>query len=328
YLFFSQVACWNTARGCGFIDPVESLLDHYKECDFSIVPCCLCRAPVLQSDILEHFENGCNSHQALCEPTDDNFTQDLKDVNRTCVEMKKVMGKISEDLMSLQTTLNRCGEDLRAESAECKDQWEAEASRLAEQLKTGFSKDLKLLQAAIVDYKEHVSKELCLQGEKMTVVSEAVTQSVQSQCRPKRVHWYIENGPFSETGLENRFKSVSSPTRDMYDYSVSQCVELEQTDDKVRFGSYLCIYPGDRDLQLEWPFRKVYTLGVVHPKDQSNVICYKADPDEAEDQTCFQRPKGKKNLGFGKKCLSTTEELKKNGFVHNDSLHMFLEIEA
>ncbi|KAG0429718.1 hypothetical protein HPB47_023358 [Ixodes persulcatus] len=118
YLAFvceQKVACWNAPRGCGFIGPVACLLDHYKECDFGVMPCCLCHSAVLQSNISEHFKNGCSIPQAPRDPTDNPATQVLKDVNRTCLEMKKVMGKISDDLMSLQTSLNQCSEGVRVE---------------------------------------------------------------------------------------------------------------------------------------------------------------------------------------------------------------------
>ncbi|CAN7944997.1 unnamed protein product, partial [Ixodes pacificus] len=165
YIWNRKVACWNAPKGCSFIGTAISLLDHYKECGFSIVPCCLCRSSVLQCDILEHFKAGCSIHEAKCAPPGNLATEDLKDVGRACLEMNRAMEKISEDLMSLQTSLNRCS--IRAEGARCKGQSEAEASKLAEQLNslntvytTGFAEELRVLQAAMADYKDHVSKEL------------------------------------------------------------------------------------------------------------------------------------------------------------------------
>ncbi|KAM7285877.1 uncharacterized protein ISCGN_032762 [Ixodes scapularis] len=162
YLLNRTVACWNAPKGCSFIGTAASLLAHYKECGFSVVPCCLCRSSVLQCDIMEHFKSGCTTNEVKCEPPDYLATEDLKDVGSACLEMKRATGKISEDLMSLQTSLNRCSEHVRAEGARCKGQLEAEASKLAEQLyslnmvcTTGFAKELQFLQAAMTDYKDH-----------------------------------------------------------------------------------------------------------------------------------------------------------------------------
>ncbi|KAG0426761.1 hypothetical protein HPB47_026158, partial [Ixodes persulcatus] len=206
------------------------LLDHYKECDFSIVPCCLCHSTVLWRDVFEHFKNGCSIPQVTREPTENPATQVLKDFNRTCFEVKKAMGKISDDLMSLQTSLNQCSEGVRVEAARCKGQLEANTSGLAEQLDvintictTGFAEELQVLQTAMADYKEHASWDLCSQGDRLSVVC----KSLQSHCRPKAVHWYNEQwADLKKKALEDWFKTQDSPKRAMYGYSVSQSLWL------------------------------------------------------------------------------------------------------
>ncbi|KAG0442361.1 hypothetical protein HPB47_015730 [Ixodes persulcatus] len=305
YLLNRTVACWNAPKGCSFIGTAVSLLDHYKECGFSVVPCCLCRSSVLQCDILEHFKTGCSIHEAKCAPTDNLVSNDLKDVSSACLEMKRAIGKISEDLMSLQTSLNQSSEDIKAEGARCKGQSEAEASKLAEQLNslntvctTGFAEELRVFQATMTDYKEHVSKELRLLG-----------------CsKPRRVHWYIEGwADLKKKALEGGLQSLNSPTRAIYGYSVSQVFQLDLKDGNDRFGCFMRIHPGKQDLQLEWPFRKVYTVGVIHPKDQSNVISHMVNPGNCEDEhqqkQCFLRPKEKANVGYGTQSLATAEKV-------------------
>lgn len=232
------------------------------------------------------------------------------------------MGNISENLMSLQTSLNQCSEDVGAEGTKCKGQWGAEASRLAEQLKdlslvctTGFAKELEVLQAAVSDYEEHVSKELQSQKAKLSVV-----------LRPKTVHWYIENwAELKKQAVQEGYKDFQSPVRTVHGYNVSQCIVLQREDNQVRFGCFMCLKPGEHDLQLEWPFRNVYTIGIVHPNDQSNVISFKVNAGWYEDEPCFHQPK--ENRGFGRRRLSTAEKLEEDGFVQNDKLHLFLEIE-
>ncbi|KAG0435339.1 hypothetical protein HPB47_018552 [Ixodes persulcatus] len=280
-------------------------------------------------DILEHFQSGCSIHEAKCEPSNSLATEDLQGISRACLEMKRAMGRISEDLMSLQTNLNRCSEDVKVEEAKCRLQWKAEASmlhdeikRLAEQLKdlstictTHAPEAMQVaLQAATADYKEHVSKEL----------------RFFSLSKPTRVHWYIEGwADLEKQARESGFKSLDGPKNNMYGYSVCQLVHLTQTDDEVSLGSFMAIHPGDHDFQLEWPFRKVYTLGIIHPKDQSIVISNKENPVNCRDasQHCFLRPKGKRNTGYGKQNLTTARQLETDGFIQSDTFHMFLEID-
>ncbi|XP_040072394.1 uncharacterized protein LOC115332514 [Ixodes scapularis] len=320
YLLNRTVACWNAPKGCNFIGTAASLLDHYKECGFSVVPCCLCRSSVFQCDILEHFKSGCSIRGAKCVPPDNLATGDLKDVGSACLEMKRATGKISEDLMSLQTSLNRCSEDVRAEGARCKGQLEAEASKLAEQLNslntvctTGFAKELQVLQAAMADYKDHVSKQLRL----------------RSSCKPVRVHWFIEGwADLKKKALEVGLHSLNSPTMTIYGYSVSQVFKLCLKEGNDRIGCFMRIHPGKQDLELEWPFRKVYRVGVIHPKDQSNVISCTVNPGNGEDehQQCYLRPKENPNVACGAD-LTTAEKLETGGFVQSNTLHVFLEVE-
>ncbi|KAG0443900.1 hypothetical protein HPB47_014405 [Ixodes persulcatus] len=277
------VACWNAPKGCCFIGPVACLLDHYRECGFSVVPCCLCHSTVLQSDILEHYKNGCSIPQATCLPTDNPATQELRNVSKVCLEMNRAIGKISEDIMSLQSSLNRCSEDVRAEGTRCKGQLEAEASRLTEQL-NGFStvcateitEGLQVINEAMADYKKHASEELCVQRDKLTDVLDVVHKSLPSPSKHDRIHWYIEHwADLKNEALRSGSKSLYSPKRNMYGYSVSQSVQLTCMGREVGLGCFMHLLPGEHDSQLEWPFSKVYTVGVIHPKGQSNVISYK-----------------------------------------------------
>uniref|UniRef100_V5GXQ1 Putative activation of mapk involved in innate immune response n=1 Tax=Ixodes ricinus TaxID=34613 RepID=V5GXQ1_IXORI len=322
YIVNRTVACWNAPKGCSFIGPVACLLDHYKECDFNVVPCCLCHSSVLQSNILEHLKSDCSICQATGEPINTPATQDLEDVSRACLEMKTAIGKISEDLLSLQTSLNQCSEDVRVEGARCKAQLEADTSRLTEQLKNHSTVCIArvteamqvVVQAATADYKDHVTKELRL----------------LSHSKPKRVHWYIEGwADLKKKALERGLKSLNSPKRNMYGYSVSQDFELDLKEGKDNIGCFMQIHPGKQDLQLEWPFRKVYTVGVIHPKDQSNVISQMVNPGNCKDgfQQCFLRPKEKANFACGTRTLTTAEKLETGGFIQSNTLHLFLEIE-
>ncbi|XP_040072402.1 uncharacterized protein LOC120844606 [Ixodes scapularis] len=312
-----KVACWNAPKGCSFIGTAASLLDHYKECGFSIVPCCLCRSLVLQCDILEHFKSGCSIREAMCEPPDNLATEDLKDVGSACLEMKRATGKISEDLMLLQTSLNRCSNDVRAEGARCKGQLEAEAQQLNSLnvvCTTGFAKELQVLQPAMTDYKYDVSKELRL----------------LSCCKPVRVHWYIAGwADLKKKALEVALRSLNSLTTwAIYGYSVSLVFKLYIKESNGWIVCFMRIHLGEQDLQLEWPFRKVYRAGVIHPKDQSNEISRMVNPGNGEDecQQCFLRPKEKPNVACGAD-LATAEKLETGGFIQNNTLHMFLEVE-
>ncbi|CAN8011577.1 unnamed protein product [Ixodes pacificus] len=244
--------------------------------------------------------------------------------------MKIAMGKISENLLSLQTSLNQCSGGVRVEAARCKGLLEAKTSGLAEQLNvlstictTGFAKVLQVLRTAMADYKEHAGRELCSQGNRLS----AVCQSLQSHCGPKAAHCYIEQwADLKKEALESWFKTLDSPKRAMYGYSVSQSVWLTHMDTEIGVGCFLQIHPRQDDSQLEWPFSKLYTIGFIHPKDRSNVISYRVNAGWYKDQSFLQRPNETYIGRFGSSCFSTAGDLELDRFVENDTLHVFLEI--
>ncbi|CAN8011602.1 unnamed protein product [Ixodes pacificus] len=250
--------------------------------------------------------------------------------------MNRAIGNISEDIMLLQSSLNRCSEDARAEGTRCKGQLEAEASRLTEQLNsrstvcaTELTEGLQVLREAMAGYKKHVSEELRVQRNMLTEVLDVVHKSLPSSSKHERIHWYIEHwADLKNEALRSGSKSLDSPKRTVYDYSVSQSLQLIRMGREVGLGSYMHLHPGEHDSQLEWPFSKVYTVGVIHPKGQSKVISYKVNSGwHIYRRSLFLRPKGRRNGGFGAGCLSTVEELEFDGFIENDMLHLFLEIE-
>uniref|UniRef100_A0A090XAJ1 Putative tumor necrosis factor receptor n=1 Tax=Ixodes ricinus TaxID=34613 RepID=A0A090XAJ1_IXORI len=257
-------------------------------------------------------------------------------VSKVCLEMNRAIGKISEDILSLQSSLNRCSEDARAEGTRCKGPLEAETSRLTEQLNGlstvyafEFMEGLQVLREAMADYKKHVSEELCLQRDKLTDILDVVRKSLPSPYKHERIHWYIEHwADLKNEALRSGSKSLYSPKRTMYGYNLSQSVQLTCMGREVGLGCFMHLLPGKDDSQLEWPFSKVYTVGVIHPKGQSNVISYKVNSGwHIYRRNLFLRPKGRRKGGFGAVCLSTVEELEFDGFIENDTLHVFLEIE-
>ncbi|CAN8011599.1 unnamed protein product, partial [Ixodes pacificus] len=180
--------------------------------------------------------------------------------------MNRAIGKISEDIMSLQSSLNRCSEDVRAEGTRCKGQLEAEASRLTEQLyhlstvcATEFTEGLQVLREAMAGYKRHVSEELRVQRNKLTEVLDVVHKSLPSSSKHERIHWYIEHwADLKNEALRTGCVSLESTKRTVCDYNVSQVVDLERMGTEVGFGCFMRLHPGAHDSQLEWPFSKVY----------------------------------------------------------------------
>ncbi|CAN7936980.1 unnamed protein product [Ixodes hexagonus] len=335
-----KVACWNLASGCKFVGPASSILEHFKHCAFHAVSCPQCHSSVLRNDIVRHCMNGCRIPSVAPVHAYANRSHDS--IEQARVELREALGKISDDLLALQTSLNQCCEDIRATDAGCKLQLQAHTSRLRDIsaiCAAGFSEQQRALQSVAADVKstvmatggssqQLVAQQLRAQNDNLMAATAAVSRSL-CFCRPTTYHWYLSDwAGMKRTALATGSDSLESPRFNAYNYSVSIIVDLKRFDRRrLKFGCFMALHPSSNDSELEWPFSKVFTVGVIHPRDRRNVIADKVDSDLFRGEPPLQKPKGQSNLGIGAPGLTTAGELDNRGFVHNNTLHLFLEIE-
>lgn len=174
--------------------------------------------------------------------------------------------------------------------------------------------------------KTHVTQELRAQSSKIFEAIESVSNCVLGFCGPKEFHWYF-NGWEALKKEASKKKLLLECGSFLYvrGYRVRCGITLEKKNEQQNVGVHLCIYPGANDSMLEWPFSITYTLGVIHPKDKTKRKIFKIDASKTPH--LFQRPKGEHNVGYGTRALSTANELERDEFVKNDSLHVFLQVE-
>lgn len=347
YLSKRKVACWNVLHGCDFVGPAANLLNHYKDCEFHAVSCPRCRTSVLRSNIVVHCRTSCSAtprNQPL--PPGEPATGQHDGIERARLEVKEALAKISDDLMAMQTSLNQCCQDVRAEGVRFKLQLETQASgftakcnTLTELCNSSFAEEREMLQQVIatmrdtvadsrVEITQHVSMEVAELSDKVLASTGLVSQNVLGFCGPKTLHWYVED--WAGIMREARTKGglyVEGTTRYIYGYKVSQHIQLRKEAKVLRLDCLLRIHPGENDSQLDWPFRNTCVFGIVHPKDKLKTISGRIDARVYPEYSVFQRPRGSKNLGFGAPSLSTAESLVSGGFVQNDTLHLFVQVE-
>ncbi|CAN8029407.1 unnamed protein product [Ixodes persulcatus] len=344
YLGKSRVACWNAPSGCGFVGPVSSLLDHFGQCTFHTVSCPQCRSVVARSGVVRHCRDGCSSRPAADMVANNHLRLERDSIERARDELKEAMEKISEDLMFLQSGLNQCCEDIRATRAT-----DASRNRLLEDLASrlvnldalcvaGFAEEQRALRNVAADVntavttvsssRELVIKELCAQRDRLIAATEGVSYKLVSFCGPTTYHWYVADWTVMKaTAHEGRTAFAQSATWNAFGYSVGLHLQLVKDKNQTTVvNCYFRIYPGGRDSELEWPFRKCFEFGIVHPQDGSNVLSHKLNAD-LHKKSSFQRPKGKMNLGFGAAPMCSADELDAKGFVSANTLHMYLRVE-
>ncbi|KAG0443690.1 hypothetical protein HPB47_014635, partial [Ixodes persulcatus] len=107
------VACVNAPNGCDFIGQASRLVDHYKQCSFHVVPCLRCQSSVLWTELVGHCKGGCSSASTTPVPIPNYVNVNYDNLEITSSELKREMFKISENLSSLQTSINHWLEEVR-----------------------------------------------------------------------------------------------------------------------------------------------------------------------------------------------------------------------
>ncbi|CAN7988556.1 unnamed protein product [Ixodes hexagonus] len=335
YLGKRAVACWNAPSGCDFVGPTFSLLEHYKECAFHVVPCPRCRSSVLRSEIVGHYKDGCRESPSTPAPDKNPTVRDHDQVENSSEELRDLIRRISEELRLLQTNLNQCCKDVRTSDLRTKEHFDAQLSTVSghfAKLSAVYSEGLEAAGSGLSEVafnigkevKAYMTKELSAQSEQLMNVTRSVCES--TLCRPEEFHWYLEDWAILKTkALETGLEGAGSPLQYAWGYNVSQQIQLRKGA-KLSLVCFLTIYPGDNDSMLEWPFSKNFTVGIIHPGDKKKTIIYSVDASK-RDNTCFQRPRETFNRSRGFVLSSATDKLESDGFVKDNTLHLFLHVE-
>ncbi|CAN8029501.1 unnamed protein product, partial [Ixodes persulcatus] len=310
------------------------------------VSCPRCESRVLRSGIVDHCRDDCCSVVALVSEAPATiggapYSRDAA-VERACDEVKEVLARISDDIASLQTSVNRCCEDVRAVDAGCRRQLEAQSSSLRNLdavCAEGFAEQRTPLEEVATRVAGAVSatndkngqailRELNAWSHKLSAATARVSQDVLRFCGPKTYHWYPDDWAAKKAkALAGSTEFYESPAWNAHDYVVSMYIKLlRKENQQLCVGCYMCLHPGCKDSDLEWPFSKVYKLGIVHPRDRSKLLSCEIDASKHKEDMFLRRPKERKHWGVGTPLLCTAEKIDADGFADGDMLHFFLKV--
>ncbi|CAN7943359.1 unnamed protein product, partial [Ixodes hexagonus] len=232
-----KVACWNSPNGCNFAGPAFSLLEHYKDCAFHVVSCPRCHSAVPRSEIVGHCKDGCSVLAAGLGPNTDH-------IEKKSNELKEALGKLSEEMSCLHTSLNHCREDVRSADERFKEQLEAHTATLSEYFSRfstacSYAIESRLIEVALDvsnAVKGHLAEELRAQKEHFLNATGSACRKVLSFTGQSGFHWYAEGWAARKVkALEGGQMVGESPAEYVCGYKVSCCIgirkyeELEQS---------------------------------------------------------------------------------------------------
>ncbi|CAN8026388.1 unnamed protein product [Ixodes persulcatus] len=273
-----KVRCWNSAHGCNFTGPVSAILEHFEnDCVHHRALCPRCHQDVPRLHLVQHCADNCSpaSGERGVEPT----RPVLSDLEKACAEFRQSFAELRNQNYELQTSLNSVARDLKhglpsetiqtllcAISGILRDDRVAPIVEMTLSSCTG-SHSLDDMTTFCVDvFTGHPGSNQRL-----------VEVSALCRAQTRKVRWCV---PDLEEVVEKK-EHICSEAFLIYDYGALFELDWEWSGDVFCLDVQLCVNNRENHHGARWPFIKPFGVKIVRSQFEHADIQHKVDPDRS-----------------------------------------------
>nr|AIT40222.1 Tumor necrosis factor receptor-associated factor-like protein [Rhipicephalus microplus] len=343
-----EVKCWNQQHGCTLVMAASEVPKHFhRECEYHITTCPRCSATVLCRDMGEHARASCNGHAAPremeCEEklghavvaeilegvrrAVQEQAQEMKELlERACGENGTLISRLSEVSQSVNSLMESVRQGIApvGEISGAAHHLLNGVNTLRDVVSDGMSAIKKqngqLYQVRVAI--EGVKKDAGASTKKMLEMQErALAHADRNETRCDFIVPVI--GWLQAKAMKDGASEYVHKKRVyLRGYNISPGVMLKKSGENVLLGMRLKLNKGDYDDHIAWPFQHKIRFTILHPD--------KGEDKEVVHNSCRTME------ALEKSALASNQfawfeafdlgDLKKDGYVHNDTLRITWEI--
>ncbi|CAN7988924.1 unnamed protein product [Ixodes hexagonus] len=282
------VWCWNRQNGCAFNGMLIDMANHfYSKCPFHAVQCFKCNTSILRTDMASHHLKCSNETVKLVKTVSANCAGDAAALGRHIEDVRKEVGDSLKHFSDFQYHL------------------EAKLNSLTEHVHDNAGKKAEM-RSAVID-----------------VLRCAGHLRAAKTWRPRELALLVSRVDYYSRSSNYREEVFSVPS-EVCGYSLRLGASCQRDNGELTLDFMVQFCKSPRDPCLCWPFRKPFTLALVHPYGSTDCVLSTVHPSALRREPAFEMPGDRDNPPFS--LASFVRVFDKKEFWREGTLQVCFEV--